>query len=561
MQAAQGTVTLTPIGEPDEAINATLENLFVQPGFYHFKVNVTVDWNIGTGDVTWFGQDDIEIGQTVVDVEKLQYRIGNGAYADTPDPLVVPLGQSVNFKAIPKPAGAGWPEEKPAWSSTGTGVTGAEGTGESKSVSFSEIGDKTISVECGNTKTVNIKVVSVELAAVRFTSDHDRLKNKSDNYQDGGTVYADLHPEEYRADPPHNYPMTHSWDSKISLELTLAFSANAAGRTINIAGTGLGGFQKNGVVLPANGTEVTVAITATNKFIGKAIEIVDESIDWTITDAATGRELDAHESGSHKIYVTLGVPDESAPDNASKVTVWRVEQAVPRVAAAIEAGKEDCHPNTVWRINGQLGAYSLSLSLPSPEEWRLPSVAGGADCYTISRYVRAVCMVMGIPGTFGADTYYAHYKMAVEPNRPKTALSGSLNTPNIYPGDAGVPSTTGLNANWFLALADVNCKKFGNPAVAPGTVGCGPNGLNAFEAAVVYTYNGKTYYAPGGTGDPATGDIGLFYENKDHVVQIFQTLAWVDFGDHDSNPLTAEKLVVKAVDFTYTTPGNVNPCP
>ena len=40
----------------------------------------------------------------VVGVEKIQYKIGTGDFADVPDPLVVAKDTVVTFKAISKPA-------------------------------------------------------------------------------------------------------------------------------------------------------------------------------------------------------------------------------------------------------------------------------------------------------------------------------------------------------------------------------------------------------------------------------------------------------------------------
>lgn len=95
---------------------------------------------------------------------------------------------------------------------------------------------------------------------------------------------------------------------------------------------------------------------------------------------------------------------------------------------------------------------------------------------------------------------------------------------------------------------------FRQAAGSRGGVG-GRGGLNNFEAAVNYTYNGSTYYVPGGTDE--------FYENKDHVVRIFKSLAWVDSVDADGDPTNGFQpvLQVMAVDHTYTAATNADPCP
>ena len=93
----------------------------------------------------------------VVEIEKLQYSLGGGAYADVTATLYVSKGGSITFKAIGNPTG-GWPSSKPAWS----GSAGATGTGETKTVTFNTAGTCTVSAECGNTITANVTVVEVE---------------------------------------------------------------------------------------------------------------------------------------------------------------------------------------------------------------------------------------------------------------------------------------------------------------------------------------------------------------------------------------------------------------
>lgn len=59
----------------------------------------------------------------------------------------------ITFRAVAKPANATWPTNKPVWGGDATG-TGAE-----KAVTFSAVGARTVTVECGNTVTAAIGVV------------------------------------------------------------------------------------------------------------------------------------------------------------------------------------------------------------------------------------------------------------------------------------------------------------------------------------------------------------------------------------------------------------------
>ena len=173
-------------------------------------------------------------------------------------------------------------------------------------------------------------------------------------------------------------------------------------------------------------------------------------------------------------------------------------------------------------------------TLNDVEAWELPQ-RPPRDCIAIARFARNVCMVMGVPGAFDAKTYMAYYRTPTNPNRPNEALEGTLYPPLVKPGDQGPTSTTGLNSNWFLQLADRNC--LGAPSHVLGDVGCS-GGLNNFEAAVVYTDTaGKTWYFPAGaTGSPR-------FDNKDGCVRLFQSMVWCSAA--------GTVVVVEKVDHFY----------
>jgi hypothetical protein len=145
----------------------TLSGSLPSTGVYRITLSVTA--TIPTQGTscpgnTISGTQSVSYDVTVVNVSKLQYRLSDDEeYQDVPDPLIVAVGQEVEFKALPDPHGADWPTNKPQWSSMGTEVEGATGSGSGKSVTFSEKGNKTISVECGNTVTANVAVYAVEL--------------------------------------------------------------------------------------------------------------------------------------------------------------------------------------------------------------------------------------------------------------------------------------------------------------------------------------------------------------------------------------------------------------
>ena len=95
---------------------------------------------------------------TFVGVDSLKYRIGSGgSWAVIPNPLVVSNGTAADFKAINAPSGAPWPSGKPVWS-------GASGSGDQASQTFTTPGTNLVTVECGNVLTGSVVVIKVEFS-------------------------------------------------------------------------------------------------------------------------------------------------------------------------------------------------------------------------------------------------------------------------------------------------------------------------------------------------------------------------------------------------------------
>jgi hypothetical protein len=264
--------------------------------------------------------------------------------------------------------------------------------------------------------------------------------------------------------------------------------------------------------------------------------------------------------------------------------VGQFRMAVKRVSDAITAaGSYTNNAAIVWQLNKSAVLYYLGRNLfgkhakskkAAVEPWFIPQVSSqdgakaydgqvdangkgipGADCISISTFMKNVCFVTGLPGTFDTKTFMAFYVRGAdangpaEPDRPKVAVVGDLSFPNlIHPGDKG-PSPNGAgNPTWKLFLADSHClggtavDANGNPL--PGRVGC-TGGLNGFEAAVLYTDpGGKTWFFPGGTAH--------VYKSKDTVVQIFRTMVWTDRTDPTQPPdPNTNPLKVYGVDYIY----------
>ena len=138
------------------------------------------------------------INATVVQVDKIQYKIGSDAYQDCPSTLVVAKGADVKFKAIKNPSSAQWPSGKPVWS----GSSGASGTGEEEEVAFDTASSnptdyKVVQVECGNTVSVNVVVVDLSTLVINANrtsapSETSYPVKAGEHIELGGTFKFDL---------------------------------------------------------------------------------------------------------------------------------------------------------------------------------------------------------------------------------------------------------------------------------------------------------------------------------------------------------------------------------
>ncbi|MGI6086804.1 MAG: hypothetical protein ACOYCD_02485 [Kiritimatiellia bacterium] len=91
-----------------------------------------------------------------VKVRQIEYRFGEGSWSGVPNPLYVPVGSNVHFRALPEPA-PDWPSGKPTWA----GATA--GTGGTAVAVFHQPGSNTVLAECGNTVTARVTALKVDI--------------------------------------------------------------------------------------------------------------------------------------------------------------------------------------------------------------------------------------------------------------------------------------------------------------------------------------------------------------------------------------------------------------
>jgi hypothetical protein len=150
-----------PYGEKSELIDPETEPL----GFYDPAILDQVSWWVFYTVTTWDGQTESGPAYPPVGVgfnlEKLQW-YDDGTWTDVSGTMYVTQGTQVTFRAVRDNPYVQWPAGKPAWS----GSSGASGTGVTKTVTFNALSSdltdyKTVTAECGNSKTANVVVYNL----------------------------------------------------------------------------------------------------------------------------------------------------------------------------------------------------------------------------------------------------------------------------------------------------------------------------------------------------------------------------------------------------------------
>jgi hypothetical protein len=132
-------------------------------------------------------------------------------------------------------------------------------------------------------------------------------------------------------------------------------------------------------------------------------------------------------------------------------------------------------------------------------------LAETAECQAIIRFVRAVMMQVGCPGSMSVIVVWS------DPNDGAKVKEGDWDT-----GAGGLSGVTKTvhGKTWFASLVDEDPVKVGQ-LFDIGTIG-----LNNFEACLKLVADGTTMYYGGGAGD---------YPTKEDVVTAFQALCWISF--------------------------------
>jgi hypothetical protein len=153
------------------------------------------------------------------------------------------------------------------------------------------------------TSQAHVCVLAVDIKKVEFTSDHGVLTDHNADYAgSGGTVY---NPRGWIKGGANN-PITHVKDSKMTANVTLR--VQPSGISFDLTGDGpisALDFHKTGVT--ATGSDQTVSVTSDDK-IPAQVDVLEESVSWSVAINNGECLRDGGSSGPHKIYVTWGSP-------------------------------------------------------------------------------------------------------------------------------------------------------------------------------------------------------------------------------------------------------------
>lgn len=337
-------------------------------------------------------------------------------------------------------------------------------------------------------KVVNPKAT---IQTLQFTSDQGVIRKNTTNYLTGGNLYPAV---QWNVATKDNAPVTQQAGTtqKVSVKLTLNVGNIANNTPYTLTGTSTEtalNFTQSGN-LAVTGTSAVITVTATNA-LGTDIRKISATITWSLVLNPGGNQqtLPLGQTGPHVIYTTWGTP--VVTNAASQVTDIRMARTVTVVNQAIQGvkgtGKAPSPARIVYFLMGNSNFF-LGRNLVGANAWTLPDTTG-ASCISISTFVSLVANMTGLPGMFTIKTYIA------TENAPNTAVEGDLSR-TVRKNPA--------NPKQYLALWDSH------------------NMANSFEATVLYTIGGNTYYFPGGAGN-------VVYTNKDDVLTVFQSLGWGEF--------------------------------
>lgn len=258
-----------------------------------------------------------------------------------------------------------------------------------------ELGARKIEVWVGTALCKEIEVVKLDLISLEFTTDYQVLRNKTDDFRDGGTVPKA--PEWTKAGT--NNPIVHGKAKKIDLKLTLQFDALTNDTHISEGKGGTNAWLHFGSItgdLKPGRNELT--FTSEAALPDKILNQAGGSIDWKIAITPCAYDWT---TGPHRIYVTAGEP------YGSQVTEWRVNW-VTSLCDGLTTGLA-----CATRIHESGGKYELD---EKPPLWKIAAGASG-ECLVLCKFYVLAMQMLGWRPAGEVHLLYAGLKKTVSVDR------------------------------------------------------------------------------------------------------------------------------------------------
>ena len=212
------------------------------------------------------------------------------------------------------------------------------------------------------------------LKSIKFTSDHNMLKDNNANWSNTGSV---LEPE-WITNPLRNKAISHTKNTRLVADITV--NVGPPGTSFDLIGTGISSndtsFKKTGNT--STGADQVITIMA-DANLPNAVSQLFRYIVWKIK--AGGKEQLIGFSGPHKIYVTYGTPSGGVTERRMR---WSCQKA----------NAQDTPENIADKIHSGVKA-NTTFGGGGVEGWNL--LAGGSgDCDNLARLMSYAMKLLGV---------------------------------------------------------------------------------------------------------------------------------------------------------------------
>jgi len=374
-----------------------------------------------------------------------------------------------------------------------------------------------------------IQEVHARLKAVEFTSDHNLLHEDGSDLRFAGDRLADVEWESTRGRQVAR--LTHTAARNLEARALVSLNFLPAGTTVRVVGESEDGhFCLNGsskITFGGVGPCMAVVPLTAKKLMPASLSILQGEVHWQAEISIPGENTTSVELNATtylECYLTRGTPRTEKA--ASEVTAMRLRESYRRLEyATSHLGADASIVAIVHALTSHCGRYyNPQQHFERQDAWYVPNTwryrYPGASCISICNYCSLILDQIGMEGEYKQLEIYAR------PDNPTKAIEGGV-TSEDYVKDVDWQ-------RWQLFLVDDRSTRWGQV----GSYG----GMNNYEACIAYTWQGKTYYFPGGTD--------RVYDHLDQVLCVFRTLVWARWDPRRNN------WQVMEVVHTYNQPGH-----